>query len=617
MEPKGGGPGFFGRGGPGGPVGRGGFGPGMILAPVFLSQGDTGKDGKLSKDEFAKLAEKWFSEWDKEKAGQLKNDQIVAGLNTTLAGLGGPGGGPPGFGLQGNRSGRNGLSAAQGINFEYVHADLEVDGQKFTDVAVRYKGNGTFMQSRGSLKRSLKVDLNKFVKGQKLGGVSTLNFHNCVTDASWMNEVLSHRLFRDAGVPAPRTAYARVFVTVPGKYERHYFGLYSMVENVDANFAKENFDTGKGAILKPVTRQPFEFLGQDWARYKQTYDPKTEMTPEQTQRVIDFCKLVSQADDTEFAAQLGDYLDLDNFARFMASTVWVCTLDSILSIGQNYVVHLHPRTKKFQFTPWDLDHSFGQFFLMGDQETREQLSLHRPWQGEIRFLDRVFKVEAFKQLYLARLEELSRRVFQPERFHQQVDEIAGAIREAVKQESEEKLTRFDKIVAGESVEPNFGGFGGPPARTPGGPAPGGQPPRGPGQPPAAPPPMGGFGGFMRPIKPIKPFVLARAQSVRDQLAGRAEGKELSFGFGGPGPRGGRGGPGGPGGFAPGGFLARGFLTALDADKNGELSRNEFTAGFDKWFSDWDTDKAGALNEEKLREGINKDLAPFRGGPPGF
>jgi spore coat protein CotH len=619
MEPKGGGPGFFGRGGPGGPGGRGGFGPGMFLAPAFLEQGDTGKDGKLSKEEFGKLGEKWFTEWDKEKAGKLKTDQIAAGLNATLPGPGGPGGGRggPGFSLQGREGSRNGLSAAQGITFEYVHADLEFEGQRFTNVAVRYKGNGTFMQSRGSLKRSLKVDLNKFVKGQKLAGVSTLNFHNCVTDASWMNEALSHRLFRDAGVPAARTAYARVFVTVPGKFDRQYFGLYSLVENLDSNFAKDNFRSRKGALFKPVTRQPFEYLGDDWAKYSQIYDPKTDVTAQQTQRVIDFCKLVSQADDAEFAARLSEFIDLDNFARFMAATVWVCTLDSILSIGQNYVVHLHPQTQKFQFMPWDLDHSFGQFFLVGDQETREQLGIHKPWQGEIRFLERVFKVEAFKRLYLARLEELSKSVFKPERFHQQVDEIAVAIRDAVKEESEEQLARFDKVVAGEAVEPaRFGGFGGNRPPPPGGPATSGEQPRPPAGEGGGPPRFGGgFGGFMRPIKPIKPFVTARAQSVNDQLAGKAEGKELAFGFGGPGGRGGRGGPGGPGGFGPGSFLARGFLSALDADKNSEVTKAEFTEGFNQWFANWDTDKGGALTEEKLREGINKDLAPLRGGPP--
>lgn len=108
--------------------------------------------------------------------------------------------------------------------------------------------------------------------------------------------------------------------------------------------------------------------------------------------------------------------------------------------------------------------------------------------------------------------------------------------------------------------------------------------------------------------------------MNDQLAGKSEGQELSAGFGpgGGGPGGRRGGgPGGPGGFGPGNFLGRGFMTALDADKNGELTKAEFIEGFDKWFAAWNTDKSGALTDEQLRAGINQDLAPFRGGgPPG-
>src|SRR5207247_76155 len=275
-------------------------------------------------------------------------------------GAGGPGRRGPGMNLQGAEGRRNGLASAAGIEFNYVHADLEFEGQNFKDVAVRYKGNGTFMQSRGTFKRSLKVDFNKFVKGQKLAGISKLNFHNNVTDASWMNEVLSHRLFRDAGLPASRTAYARVYVTVPGRFDKKYFGLYSLVEDIDNNFAQENFGTKKGAIFKPVTPNPFASLGDDWKNYNQTYDPKTELS----------------------------------------------------------------------------------------QEQRENLSIHRPWRGENRFLDRVVKVESFKKLYLARLGEFNKTIFTPERFHQQVDEIAAAIRPAVQEESEEKLARFDKVVAG-------------------------------------------------------------------------------------------------------------------------------------------------------------------------
>jgi hypothetical protein len=144
------------------------------------------------------------------------------------------------------------------------------------------------------------------------------------------------------------------------------------------------------------------------------------------------------------------------------------------------------------------------------------------------------------------------------------------------------MARFDRAVAGEPVE-RFG-FGGGPR------------------------------GFRQPAKPIKGFVVARARSVSDQLSGKSQGETLAedrFG----GRSGWRPGPRGRDGFGPGSFLAGRFMEAFDKNKDGKVSHDEFTAGFAKWFSEWNTDSSGALTETQLRVGINRDLSPFRGGPP--
>jgi hypothetical protein len=202
----------------------------------------------------------------------------------------------------------------------------------------------------------------------------------------------------------------------------------------------------------------------------------------------------------------------------------------------------------------------------------------------VRLLERVFKVEAFKTLYLARMREFSGTIFRPERFEKQVDEVAAAIKPAIAEESAERLARFEKVVAGETVPPApLGGGGGP-----------------------------RFMGMMPTAKPIKAFVGPRARSEEDQLAGRSAGATLGDMFGGGR---GRGGPQAP---APGNFLGPAFMTALDADKDGRLTREELVGGFKKWFEAWDVDKKGVLTDEQLRAGINKEL-PFRpafGGPPG-
>jgi spore coat protein CotH len=635
MEPKGGvgpfggpgGPGPFGRGprgpGQGGPGGGpGGFGPAMFLAPAFLNDGDSNHDRKLSRDEFQALAHKWFASWDTNKSGKLDANKLRLGLNNSFGprpGGGRPGARGPGMNLQGAEGKRNGLASAMGIEFKYVHAELDFDGITFKDVAVRYKGNGTFMESRNSLKRSLKVDLSRFAKGQKLAGVSKLNFNNNVTDASWMNEVLSYRLYRDAGVPAPQTAYARVYVTVPGKFDHQYFGLYSLVEDVDHLFAVKRFGTRRGAIFKPVTSSLFSDLGNDWAKYKQTYDPKTQLFEEQKARVIEFSQLVTRADDKTFAAKVGEFVDLPEFARFMAVMVFLSDMDGILGPGQNLYLYLHPKTQWFDFIPWDQDHSFGQFGMRGSQPERENLSIQKPWDGENRFLERIYQLEDFQKLYLAAMKEFSKTIFQPDRFQQQVDEIAAVIRPAVAEESKEKLGRFDNVVAGGNIQPMGFGFrmrpfgenrDQPADRRPSdapdrdrssadGPSPGG-------------PRFGGppFGGS-DPMKPIKGFVKVRSQSIADQLAGKSPGLTIS-GFGGrPGGPGGRG----PGDFGPGMFLGPAWMQALDTQKKGEISEDDFTRGFIHWFESWNADKSGLLSEEQLRAGIDKDLSPFRGGGP--
>jgi hypothetical protein len=75
-----------------------------------------------------------------------------------------------------------------------------------------------------------------------------------------------------------------------------------------------------------------------------------------------------------------------------------------------------------------------------------------------------------------------------------------------------------------------------------------------------------------------------------------------------------GGPGGPGGMrGPG--LDRPLLDQFDTDKNGNLSSEEFRAGFARWFASWNTDKTGQLTETQLREGLNRDLNPMRGPRP--
>ena len=66
------------------------------------------------------------------------------------------------------------------------------------------------------------------------------------------------------------------------------------------------------------------------------------------------------------------------------------------------------------------------------------------------FLSRLYKVDAFRSKYLARMTEFSDRLFVPDRFMQQVGEIGPAIRPSIELEGEEWLAGFDQVASGRS-----------------------------------------------------------------------------------------------------------------------------------------------------------------------
>ena len=74
---------------------------------------------------------------------------------------------------------------------------------------------------------------------------------------------------------------------------------------------------------------------------------------------------------------------------------------------------------------------------------------------------------------------------------------------------------------------------------------------------------------------------------------------------------------GPGGGRGGGAAAAGFFTAVDANKDGATTRDEMRSTFDRWFTEWDTAKAGSLSQEQIATGLAAAMpapaAPAGGG----
>lgn len=443
-----------------------------------------------------------------------------------LAPKGQPRFGPPGFGPPGAEPAPPPENASRntfGVDLPWSSGDLQFEGQTFKNVGVRYKGNYTFMATAQSLKKSLKIDINRHESGQKLDGLTMFNLHCGVSDPTQARESLSYAYFREAGVPAPRTCLCELSLTVPGKYDKEYVGVYTLVEQVNKTFLKRHFQDGAGMLLKPEGLQGGPtFLGEDWAPYEARYRPEDEPTDQQKQRLIAFARLVDGGADEAFTREIGDYLDVEAFLRFIAANTLLSNLDSYLAFGHNYYLYLSPKTNKFVFIPWDLDLSLATWPAVGSPEQLVKLSIHHPHAGNDRLLDRLFAIPDHKARYLAILQELTATSFTKEKLLAMLEPVEEALSAPLEAQAKAVAARQEVRQGG------FGfGFGG-----------------------------GQFGQSMPPRK----FIEERTASLAAQFAGEAgfEPRPFGFGFGpgGPGARPGGRGPGAPGfggrGAGPGG-----------------------------------------------------------------
>lgn len=417
-----------------------------------------------------------------------------------------------------------------GVVFPFARGSFNADGQTYSDVGIRYKGNASYLNSAKALKRSLKIEFDHYNDdADRFYGLRKLNLNSGAMDPTKGREAFSFAVFRQVGAPAPRTAFAEVRLTVPNKFDKELLGLFTVIEQVDKQFLKDRFKNDKGLLLKPEGLRGFEYLGENWDSYKPRYLPKREPTTSEAQHIIAFARLIHRADDQQFAQEIGSLLDIDLFLRFIAANALVSNLDSIFSTGHNFYMYLHPATNKVVFIPWDMDLSLAGFPMIGTPNQQMDLSLARPINGQNRLISRLFAIKEIDDKYQALLKELVASVFTKEALLRDVETIEATTR--LPKENEAKA-----LAARHEIGYGFG-------------------------------PLGVGALFIR-VPDLRTFVEKRTASVNAQIAGKSKGfvpPNLGF-FGARGPK-----PLGP--IAPPAALEQLKLSAEQNRQIGELQKD--------------------------------------------
>jgi len=100
---------------------------------------------------------------------------------------------------------------------------------------------------------------------------------------------------------------------------------------------------------------------------------------------------------TEFSNQIGEKMDLDFYAGYLAATSLLASLDSYIGAPHNYYLMVDRADNKVRLFPWDVNEAFGTFTMGTTPEKLAEWDITRPWTSNIPLLERLFTHEEFLQ----------------------------------------------------------------------------------------------------------------------------------------------------------------------------------------------------------------------------
>lgn len=132
-------------------------------------------------------------------------------------------------------------------NEEYAACDLVIDGETYSNVGLRAKGNTSLssVSRMDSDRYSFKVEFDQYDDTKTYYGLDKLSLNNIIQDNTYMKDYLCYQLMNQFGVSSPLCSY--VYITVNGED----WGLYLAAEGVEDSFLQRNYGNDAGELYKP------------------------------------------------------------------------------------------------------------------------------------------------------------------------------------------------------------------------------------------------------------------------------------------------------------------------------------------------------------------------------
>ncbi|MEO9510953.1 MAG: CotH kinase family protein [Flavobacteriaceae bacterium] len=266
------------------------------------------------------------------------------------------------YGAFGSRAGGNDFSDEDPV---FVPASVFYNDMEWYKVGVRFKGNSSLASSWGSgiLKLSFKLDFDEFeddypqIDNQRFYGFKKLSLKNNYNDESMLREKAAADIFKNAGLAVSHTAFYEVYVD--NGEGPAYFGLYTLVEEVDDTVIDTQFTSNDGNLYKPDgDAASFASGSYDEDEYvKKTNEDEADFSDvESLLTIINSSTRTSDADT--WRSNLDAIFDTDKYLKYLAVNTIIQNWDTYGRMTHNYFLYNDPETNKLTWIPWDNNEAF-------------------------------------------------------------------------------------------------------------------------------------------------------------------------------------------------------------------------------------------------------------------
>jgi len=247
------------------------------------------------------------------------------------------------------------LAALADDPYEYVPADIVLDGVPAPDVGLRNKGRvGSYRPFSG--KPSLKIEIGHYQKGRELLGIQKLNVNSMVQDYAMAHDYIAYSVYNAAGVQAPRVGF--LWVTINGED----YGLYANIEAYDDVWLERRYEDPDGNLYDGDYYYDWTTGSYTMIDFSSSLQSLFELDEGEDVGLSDISAVTaaveSSAGTDAWTQSVGAVVDLDQFTHMWAGEAWVGQYDGYAYNRNNYRVYFDPTDGLARMHPWDHDWAF-------------------------------------------------------------------------------------------------------------------------------------------------------------------------------------------------------------------------------------------------------------------